>query len=34
VLDAESSTRAGRELEDILRLSERIKESARVLGRR
>lgn len=34
VLDAESSTRAGRELEDILRLSEQIKESARVLGKR
>ena len=31
VLDAESSTRAGRELEDILRLSEQIKESARAL---
>jgi hypothetical protein len=34
VLDAENSTKAGRELEDILRLSEQIKESARVLGKR
>lgn len=33
VLDAENSTRAGRELEDILRLSEQIKESARTLGK-
>ncbi len=31
VLDAENSARAGRELEDILRLSEQIKESARAL---
>lgn len=34
VLDAESSAKAGRELEDILRLSEQIKEAARALGRR
>jgi hypothetical protein len=34
VLDAENSTRAGRELEEILRLSEQIKECARGLGKR
>jgi hypothetical protein len=33
VLDAENSSKAGRELEDILRLSERIKESARAVGK-
>jgi hypothetical protein len=34
VLDAENSTRAGRELEDILSLSGQIKESARTLSKR
>ena len=34
VLDAENSTRAGRELEEILRLSEQIREAARALGKR
>ena len=34
VLDAENSAKAGRELEDILRLSERIKDAAHSLGKR
>jgi hypothetical protein len=34
VLDAENSSKAGRELEDILRLSEQIKNSARAAGKR
>ena len=34
VLDAENSSKAGRELEDILRLSEWIKEGARALGKK
>ena len=34
VLDAENSARAGRELEDILRLSEQIKAAAEALGKR
>jgi hypothetical protein len=34
VLDAENSTRAGRELEEILRLSEQVREAARALGKR
>ena len=33
VLDAENSARAGRELEEILALSERIREAAEALGR-
>jgi len=33
VLDAENSSKAGRELEEILRLSEKIKDSARAAGK-